>query len=310
MGDPVAKIFVGGLNQVTNSNSLRAYFSRFGSVVATNIVFDRVTQKSRGFGFVQFASHDTIRDIMPMQHSIDGRVVELKPAQKSGARTLGTKIPEFNPLFQKKVEEERNKNARKVFVGGLKLSTTVDGIISYFERFGPIDECTITRNKQTGRSRGFGFVTFSSPDTVDEALKHRHTIEGKGVEIKRAENRGGKIPTMPDKRNDRGGGPGGQQGNKGGFGGSGYGLIYGAYEFHAKVQQAMMKQQQAARVPAPRQVVSLQRDRSSASRSRSNAPTLNSNSTNTAESRKRRRSRSMSNAKDDEERRNVRQRRG
>ena len=149
-----------------------------------------------------------------------------------------------------------------------------------------------------------------SPDTVDEALKHRHTIEGKGVEIKRAENRGGKIPAMPDKRNDRGAGPGGQQGAKGGFGGSGYGLIYGAYEFHAQVQQAMMKQQQAARVPAPRQVVSLQRDRSSASRSRSNAPTLNSNSTNSAESRKRRRSRSMSNAKDDEERRNVRQRRG
>ena len=113
MGDPVAKIFVGGLNQVTNSNSLRAYFSRFGSVVATNIVFDRVTQKSRGFGFVQFASHDTIRDIMPMQHSIDGKVVELKPAQKGGARTLGTKLPEFNPLFQKKLRRKEIKMLAK-----------------------------------------------------------------------------------------------------------------------------------------------------------------------------------------------------
>ena len=310
MGDPVAKIFVGGLNQVTNSNSLRAYFSRFGNVVATNIVFDRVTQKSRGFGFVQFASHDTIREIMPMQHSIDGKLVELKPAQKGGGRTLATKIPEYNPVFQKKVEEERNKNARKVFVGGLKLSTTVDGVVAYFERFGAIDECTITKNKQTGRSRGFGFVTFSSPDTVDEALKHRHTIEGKGVEIKRAENRGGKVPTMPDKRHDRGNGPGGLHGAKGGFGGSGYGLIYGAYEFHAKMQQAMMQQQQAARGPVPRQVVSLQRDRSSASRSRSNAPVLDGNSVNANQSRKRGRSRSMSNANDDEDKRNVRQRRG
>ena len=42
----------------------------------------------------------------------------------------------------------------KVFVGGLKLSTTVDGVVAYFERFGAIDECTITKNKQTGRSRG------------------------------------------------------------------------------------------------------------------------------------------------------------
>ena len=52
MGDnPEAKIFVGGLNHITTANSLRTYFSRYGEVVATNIVFDRMTQKSRGFGF-------------------------------------------------------------------------------------------------------------------------------------------------------------------------------------------------------------------------------------------------------------------
>ena len=103
MGDPVAKIFVGGLNQVTNSNSLRAYFSRFGGVVATNIVFDRVTPRSlEDSGSFSLPVMTPFEKIMPMQHSIDGKLVELKPAQKGGGRTLATKIPEYNPVFQKK----------------------------------------------------------------------------------------------------------------------------------------------------------------------------------------------------------------
>ena len=233
MEDPAAKIFVGGLNHLTSANSLKVYFSRYGEVVATNIVFDRMTQKSRGFGFVQFTTVDTVRQVMPMEHTIDGKRVELKPAQKgvgsSGNnnnynRKVAHSVPEYNPVFQKKVEEERSKNARKVFVGGLKLSTTTEGIIAYFERFGAVDECTITKNRQTGRSRGFGFVTFALQDTIDEVLKHRHAIEGKSVEIKRAENRGGKVPIIPDKKQDRnkgGSGPGGPRGSQGGFGGSG-----------------------------------------------------------------------------------------
>ena len=96
-----------------------------------------------------------------------------------------------------------------------------------------MDECIITKNKQTGHSRGFGFVTFQLSETIDEVLKHRHAIEGKGVEIKRAENRGGKVPIIPEKKQDRNraSGPGGPRGEKGGFGGSGYGLIYGAFDF-------------------------------------------------------------------------------
>ena len=210
MGDnPEAKIFVGGLNHVTTANSLRTYFSRYGEVVATNIVFDRMTQKSRGFGFVQFTSPGVVLNVMSMPHTIDGKIVDLKPAQKgAGNNSNNTRlkmkvIPDYNPVFQKKVEEERNKNARKVFVGGLKLSTTPNAIVDYFQRFGPVDECIITKNKQTGRSRGFGFVTFQLSETIDEVLKHRHAIEGKGVEIKRAENRGGKVPIIPEKKQDR-----------------------------------------------------------------------------------------------------------
>ena len=311
MEDPAAKIFVGGLNHLTSANSLKVYFSRYGEVVATNIVFDRMTQKSRGFGFVQFTTVDTVRQVMPMEHTIDGKRVELKPAQK-GVGSSGNKnnynrkvahsVPEYNPVFQKKVEEERSKNARKVFVGGLKLSTTTEGIIAYFERFGAVDECTITKNRQTGRSRGFGFVTFALQDTIDEVLKHRHAIEGKSVEIKRAENRGGKVPIIPDKKQDRnkgGSGPGGPRGSQGGFGGSGYGLIYGAFDFHVKMQQMQQQQQQMQQAAA-----SINNNNSNVQ----NNASIDNNNNNNNNGRKRGRSRSTSNANDQE--RNVRQRRG
>lgn len=44
-------------------------------------------------------------------------------------------------------------------------------------------------DRNTGRSRGFGFITFEREDTVDQLLRMEHEIMGKFVEIKRAEPR-------------------------------------------------------------------------------------------------------------------------
>ena len=55
-------------------------------------------------------------------------------------------------------------------MGGLTLSTTVDDLRSYFGQYGEIVDAVVMKDGDTKRSRGFGFVTFKDPQSVDDCL--------------------------------------------------------------------------------------------------------------------------------------------
>ncbi|KAG7518274.1 heteroproteinous nuclear ribonucleoprotein A0-like [Solea senegalensis] len=75
----------------------------------------------------------------------------------------------------------------KLFVGGLNVDTDSDGLRKHFEKYGTITDCVVVVNKQLQRSRCFGFVTYSTTEEADEAMKARpHTVDGNAVELKRA----------------------------------------------------------------------------------------------------------------------------
>src|SRR5687767_11835585 len=59
-------------------------------------------------------------------------------------------------------------NPGKMFVGGLSWQTTIDTLREYFCKFGDIADIVIMKDPNTARSRGFGFVTYADPKTVDE----------------------------------------------------------------------------------------------------------------------------------------------
>ncbi|CAL4112423.1 unnamed protein product, partial [Meganyctiphanes norvegica] len=75
---------------------------------------------------------------------------------------------------------------RKLFIGNLSFNTTDDSLKEFFEEFGQVVDVVVMKDKQTQRSRGFGFVTFSVSSMVDEVQKKRpHKIDGRVVETKR-----------------------------------------------------------------------------------------------------------------------------
>ncbi|KAM9849986.1 heterogeneous nuclear ribonucleoprotein A0-like [Aulostomus maculatus] len=78
----------------------------------------------------------------------------------------------------------------KLFVGGLNVETTDDGLRQYFERYGALSDCVVVMNQQLGRSRCFGFITYSTPEEADAAMAAKpHVVEGNDVELKRAISR-------------------------------------------------------------------------------------------------------------------------
>ncbi|KAI7728177.1 hypothetical protein M8C21_013193, partial [Ambrosia artemisiifolia] len=193
------KLFVGGIAWETSQESFSNYFSNYGELTDSVIMMDKITGRPRGFGFVTFANQ------------ADADKVEVK-------RT----VPRENPQGSRGVSR-----TKKIFVGGIPLTLTEDELREYFSNYGDIIEHQIMLDHVTGRSRGFGFVTFDSEDAVDKIFSdgQLHELGGKQVEIKRAEPKRGGGDFSYDNRSRHGGG---SKSYGGGFGrGSGYGSDYG-----------------------------------------------------------------------------------
>jgi RNA recognition motif-containing protein len=84
-----------------------------------------------------------------------------------------------------------NEGPVKLFVGGLSWDTTSDDLRAAFAKFGPISDAMVIADRATGRSRGFGFVTFENyPDSV-EAIKAMNgaELDGRTLKVNIAEGR-------------------------------------------------------------------------------------------------------------------------
>jgi RNA recognition motif-containing protein len=104
--------------------------------------------------------------------------------------------------------------SKKLFVGGLSWGTTDDGLHSAFSPYGEIIEAKVITDRETGRSRGFGFVTFSNDEGATKAITEMNgaELDGRTIKVNEAED---KPP--------RSGGGGGGGGGRGGYGGGGGG---------------------------------------------------------------------------------------
>jgi RNA recognition motif-containing protein len=74
--------------------------------------------------------------------------------------------------------------SKKLFVGSLSWDTTDEGLRAAFEQFGEVSEAIVIRDRMSGRSRGFGFVTFEDDEAADRAMGELNNTELDGRPIK------------------------------------------------------------------------------------------------------------------------------
>uniref|UniRef100_A0A8C9UN19 Heterogeneous nuclear ribonucleoproteins A2/B1 n=1 Tax=Spermophilus dauricus TaxID=99837 RepID=A0A8C9UN19_SPEDA len=199
------KLFIGGLSFETTEDSLRNYYEQWGKLTDCVVMRDPASKRSRGFGFVTFSSMAEFYAAMAAKpHSVDGRVESGKP----GAHVT----------------------MKKLFVGGIKEDTEEHHLRYYFEEYGKIDTIEIITDRQSGKKRGFGFVTFDDHDPVDKiVLQKYHTINGHNAEVRKALSRQ-EMQKVQSSRSGRGGnfrrrsdGYGSRRGFGDGYNGSGGG---------------------------------------------------------------------------------------
>ncbi|KAJ8899278.1 hypothetical protein K2173_018252 [Erythroxylum novogranatense] len=74
----------------------------------------------------------------------------------------------------------------KLFIGGISWDTNEERLKEYFGSFGEVVEAVIMKDRNTGRTRGFGFVVFADPNVAERVIKEMHNIDGRMVEAKKA----------------------------------------------------------------------------------------------------------------------------
>ncbi|XP_024965301.1 glycine-rich RNA-binding protein GRP2A-like isoform X2 [Cynara cardunculus var. scolymus] len=97
----------------------------------------------------------------------------------------------------------------RCFVGGLAWATSDRSLEEAFSQYGEIIDSKIINDRETGRSRGFGFVTFKDEQSLRDAIEgmNGQSLDGRNITVNEAQSRSG----------------GGGGGGGGGYGGGGYG---------------------------------------------------------------------------------------
>ncbi|XP_038711154.1 glycine-rich RNA-binding protein-like [Tripterygium wilfordii] len=112
----------------------------------------------------------------------------------------------------------------RCFVGGLAWTTDDHALSNAFSTFGDVLESKIINDRETGRSRGFGFVTFSNEKSMRDAIEgmNGQDLDGRNITVNEAQSRGSGGGGGGGGYNRREGGYN-RGGGGGGYGGGGYG---------------------------------------------------------------------------------------
>jgi len=214
------KLFIGGISFETTDDSLNEYFQKYGEITDCVVIKDSESGRSKGFGFVTFATEQEADACMNERpHTLHERQIDVKRAvSREESSKPGAHV-----------------QVKKIFIGGVKKGMTEDMLRQYFEEFGSITEFEIPLDRETNEPRGFAFATFEDFDVVDKLVaKRHHQIGGNKCEVKKALSKQemDKAKQQADQRSARGyGGRGGGmrgRGGRGGYGG-GYGGRDGGY---------------------------------------------------------------------------------
>ncbi|KAL5512184.1 hypothetical protein ACEPAG_3469 [Sanghuangporus baumii] len=198
------KMFIGGLNWDTTDEGLKKYFEKFGKVEACTIMRD-ATGRSRCFAFLTFEDPASVNAVMVREHVLDGKIIDPKRA----------------------IPRSEHQKAQKLFIGGLAGTVTSESMREYFSQYGTVIDSTVMLDRETGRSKGFGFVSFENTNVEPLLGFGNLEIDGKMIDVKLAQPRHQREGDGGGNFHPRGGGYNGGQhsesyGTGGGASGGGF----------------------------------------------------------------------------------------
>lgn len=154
-------LFITNINYQTTAEELAKAFEKYGKVVKSTIMKDRIYGQffSRGKGFIEFADTKSVEEALADKElTVGGRKLEVKQAFKK--------------------YEPKNDTA---FVSGIPQGTTRDDILNELKNYNAVD-CAVVYEDANGYRGGFAFVKFASSENRNKAIDEKNKFQLKGEE--------------------------------------------------------------------------------------------------------------------------------
>ncbi|CAK8544161.1 unnamed protein product [Lathyrus sativus] len=165
--DDAGRLYVGNLPFSLTSAQLSEIFAEAGTVVSVQIMYDRVTSRSRGFAFVTMKSVEEAKAAIQM---FDGALV--------GGRNAKVNFPEVPKGGERLVMRKEMRNSyqgfvdspHKIYAGNLGWQLNSQDLRDVFAEQPGLLGAKVIYEKDSGRSQGFGFVSFETAEDLQAAL--------------------------------------------------------------------------------------------------------------------------------------------
>lgn len=172
------KLYFGNLPYNCDSAQLAGIIQEYASPEMVEVLYERDTGRSRGFAFVTMS---TVQDCEAVIQNLDG--------SQYGGRTLRVNFSDKPKLKEPLYPESEYK----LFVGNLSWSVTNESLTEIFQEYGNVVGARVLYDGDSGRSRGYGFVCYSSQQEMDAAMDNLNgaELEGRAMRISLATSRKG-----------------------------------------------------------------------------------------------------------------------
>lgn len=158
----MCRVYVGSISFELKEDTIRQAFLPFGPIKSINMSWDPVTQKHKGFAFVEYEIPEA---------------AQLSLEQMNGVMLGGRNIkvvgrPSNMPQAQAVIDEiqDEAKNYNRIYVASIHPELTEDDIKNVFEAFGPITYCKLAYGSSAHKHKGYGFIEYETLQSALEAI--------------------------------------------------------------------------------------------------------------------------------------------
>ncbi|XP_064815661.1 RNA-binding protein 39-like isoform X2 [Oncorhynchus masou masou] len=154
---------------------LEEFFSAVGKVRDVRMISDRNSRRSKGIAYIEFVEANSV----PLAIGLSGQrllgvpiIVQASQAEKNRAAAMANNL------------QKGNAGPMRLYVGSLHFNITEEMLRGIFEPFGRIESIQLMMDSETGRSKGYGFITFSDAECAKKALEQLNGFELAGRPMK------------------------------------------------------------------------------------------------------------------------------